>query len=149
MIDAEIVLRFFAFRDREFVKGSVRSILDEAMKRHRNISQATYGEFRKSFRRSLRTALKVFGEDAFKIEGSDGKKRLSRPLFDAVMVAFDKHLDHRDQVIAKAKPIRESILGFTQPDHEKYPLLVGRANTADAIKSRIDLISKVVAKAIK
>jgi Protein of unknown function DUF262 len=149
MLDIEIVLRFFAFRESEHVRGGVKTILDGAMKRNRSISDAEAAILKKRFVDALDVCVRIFGQDVFRVEGEDGKKRLSRPLFDAEMIAVDRHMDNKAKIIARKSEIAAAVARIAQPKSTNYPLMVGRANTADSIKKRIDLVSAIVNRAIK
>jgi hypothetical protein len=67
MGDCQIVLRYFAFEDDKYVLGSTRSILDNCMARFRNADEVTINKKQKDFTDALDTAVKVFGDHAFRI----------------------------------------------------------------------------------
>ena len=148
MIDTEIVLRYFAFRSPKNVRGSVQSMLTETMKRHRNIDNEKKESMRATYKKVFSACLDVYGDQCFKIEGADGSLKLSRPLYDAQMVAIYRHRDRIEDILQASATIRRATTKATSPKSESYPLIVGRANTADAIKKRCRLISKIIEDAI-
>lgn len=150
MLDCEIVLRFFAFRDREHVQGSVKSILDNCMKRNRGLGQAEVDSLKGRFVDALQTAVQVFGATVFRLPPSGGRVKgsLSRPLYDAEMIAIDALAGQKAALIASAGAISASIAGLTKPESDAYDLIVGRANTAGALIKRIDKVKETVAAAI-
>lgn len=148
MLDCEIALRFFAFRDPRKITGSVRSILDRCMRENRYIEGNEAQVLRERFEASLDLAIAVFGDAAFRIYDGGQPTKLSRPLFDAEMIAFDRNLAHAETLIEKRAEIVVCIQQITHPNSEHYPLIVGRANTADAIKKRIDLVANIVLETI-
>jgi hypothetical protein len=142
MTDCEIVLRFFAFRDKEQIKGSIRSILDACMKDHRNLDDALRDRWRTEFLERLKLAKGIFGADTFRIEGENGRKNLSQPLFDAVMVAVDRLYARRTELLSQKAEIAAQLRRRLK--HEKfYELVVGRPNTADALKKRLDIVERL------
>lgn len=149
MADCQIVLRYFAFREPGHVIGSTRSILDECMSRLRNPTQALIENMKSEFEQTLDTALKVFGNRAFRAAASSGKRgRLSRPLFDAEMIAIDRLRSQKDKLIENRAAIINAIDGLTTEGSDSYATIVGRPNTANAIKARINVVEAAMREAI-
>ena len=148
MIDCEIVLRFFAFRKRSRIKGSVRNILDTCMKDYENPSSDEIEEMKDAFVTRLELAHQVFGDRTFRyLEENDGQWKLSQPLYDATMVALDRLYSNRRKVIAKKNAILKSLRRrLLRP--AVYAIVVGRPNTAKAIHKRIDLLEETFKEAV-
>ncbi len=139
MTDVEIVLRFFAFYDVDKISGSVRSMLDGVMKRHKGASKDTATKLKKDFLDALEVSIEVMGDMVFRIPNTaTGRHTLSRPLFDAEMVAFHILKNRKNEIIKNRTAIRDAILQLASPESEHYDLIIGRANTAAAIKDRIN-----------
>ena len=143
MMDCELVLRFFAIRE-TFVganRGSLRHILDNTMRKYKDISIEDMAEFSNLFSSSIDALIKLIGPNFVVLPGSG---RPSRPLYDALMVAASTILDPAsnsrfdDPVEVKKK--LASALG----NKEDYDTLVGRGNTVDSIKARIILAQKII-----
>ena len=143
MKDCEIVLRFLAFREAHRIKGSVRSILDNYMKENRDAPPSQIDDLQGAFLNSLRIAHAVFGQYTFRTRNSDGKWVLSQPLFDAVMVAVEKLAQHENKLVAHKQKALDALLAAMKRD-EVYEIIVGRPNTATAIKSRISIIYELL-----
>jgi hypothetical protein len=139
MKDCEIVLRFFAFRDPRQIKGSVRSILDNFMHTNRDALRPQIDEFRDRFLNCLRIAHAIFGEYTFRIRENKKKWRHSQPLFDAVMVAVDELAQYERKLVANKQEILGALLKAME-DEDVYEIIVGRPNTAKAIKLRISIV---------
>lgn len=150
MLDCEIVLRFFAFREREYVQGSVRSILDNCMKRNRKLEQEVVDALRERFVTTLATATTIFGDRLFRLPPTQGKAKgvLSRPLYDAEMIAIDNLIDRKEGMIARAAEIADAVTALATPESETYDLIVGRANTSATLLQRIDKVQAVIAATI-
>jgi hypothetical protein len=139
MKDCEIVLRFFAFRDQQSIKGSVRNILDDYMKVNRDAESRQIQNLRDAFLKCLQIAHAVFGERTFRVPNGNGKWQHSQPLFDAVMVATERLAGHENRLIANNEKILDS-LSAEMKKEEVYEIIVGRPNTAKAIKKRISIV---------
>lgn len=143
MTDVEIVVRFFAFRDKDAVSGSVRGMLDQVTKDNRNASEKQLLTFRHDFEDALDTCTKVFGDDVFRLppQTENGRPKLSRPLYDAEMVAMHLHRDRKEDIVRHAASVKAEVLGLAKVGARTYELMVGRANTAASIKDRIGAVS--------
>jgi hypothetical protein len=146
MIDVEIVLRFFAFRDEKKISGAVRAMLDDTMKELRHVDDAALAVLSEEFVTALSTARSVFGESAFRLPAAGEKKRgaLSRPLYDAQMVALYRLRNRKYEVVAKRETIASAVRALALPESPNYALMVGRGNTAQLIKDRIALVEKTI-----
>lgn len=144
MKDCEIVLRFFAFRDPNRIKGSVRNILDTYMKENKDAGKNEIERLRQTFSTCLRIAHKIFGSRTFRVDVK-GKWRHSQPLFDAVMVAIEGLADHERKMIAHRGKIRKALLEEAEKK-DVYEIIVGRPNTAKAVKDRISIVYKLLKK---
>jgi hypothetical protein len=144
MKDCEIVLRFLAFREPSRIKGSVRSILDTCMKENRDATPQQIDYLRATFLECLRIAHSIFGEHTFRVR-ANGKWQPSQPLFDAVMVSIEKLAQHEAKLVANRARIRESLA--QQMDEEStYEIIVGRPNTAKAVRARISAVHEILRK---
>ena len=148
MKDCEIVLRFFAFRKEENIKGSVRSILDRCMDNNRSLAPDEIDNLRRDFFGAISLAVDVFGANAFCLAPNErGVRYLSRPLYDAVMVTFDRLSDRRDE-IGQARDTIIADIDNALSDPTKYEVIVGRPNTAEAIRKRITGVFEIIRAAI-
>jgi hypothetical protein len=95
---------------------------------------------RELFVATLAKATALLGPNAFRMPSRDGQRMiLSRPLYDAVMVALARM---RDQwgVLLDSDAAINAMDQLKQPEAASYELLVARANTAAAIRERIQLV---------
>jgi len=147
MTDSEIVLRFFAFRTRSHVRGSVRTILDRCMADHHRADDSTItNELKDEFTQRISLATEIFGAHTFKYKTDSGEWKTSQPLYDAVMVALDRLWDHRSKLAAKRTAVVAGVAKLLE-DQEAFEVVVGRPNTAKAILDRIGMVEKALAKA--
>lgn len=143
MIDCEIVLRFFAFRDLAKIRGSVRKILDECMKTNRDASETQIATSREVFHRNLKLADAIFRPRTFQVQYADGQWRRSQALFDAVMVSLDGLIPHKKALIEARSSISKA-LAQQLKNKKSYEIIVGKPNTAKAVKQRIKIVSTLL-----
>lgn len=148
MADCEIVLRFFAFRDRRSIKGSVKSILDNCMKSNLRASADELNSMASDFNSRIALIHSMFGINAFRIKGDGGSTlKLSVPFYDGLIYACDKLFDQRVKLKANSKKIRER-LNKAFASRESYELITAKANTADSIKKRLTFVEDIFSRAI-
>ncbi len=70
------------------------------------------------------------------------------PLYDAVMVAFDK-LSERHADITNARARVTEAIETALADADAYSVIVGRPNTAEAIRDRINRIYDIIVSVIE
>lgn len=148
MGDCEIVLRFFAMLKKSRIKGSMKKILDSCMESHARDDEETIDELRDRFLTRLKIAHDIFGAGLFRIKRQGQKQSmLSIPLYDSVMVALDRLYEQRNPLRRESKHIKASLKTFLADD-DQYDLIVGRANTAGAIRERQDAIEDLLSEFI-
>lgn len=142
MIDCEMVLRFFAFREQKNIKGAVKTILDRCMAQNVALGDVQLTDLRNEFISRVDLAHELLGEGAFKLADPNGKKAsLSQPYYDAVIVACDRQFAQRVALRKKKVALKQKLVKATATV-ANYELIVGRANTADAIRARLDFVEK-------
>lgn len=146
MADNQIVLRFFAFRKKARLKGSVRSILDRYMADSKDISAARAKDLKGKFQAALTLAIDVFGDDTFALPAKGSKKR-SVPLYDAVMIALDREIENQAEIRKARNKIAKQLKAMLDSP-ASYEVLIGRPNTAAAIEDRIDSVQQIIRQAI-
>lgn len=140
LADAELVLRFFALRDAITNKrtGSLRRILDRYMDEHKNITQDEEAEMEAMYLALLSRLVELFEGEPFRLPKT---KRPSRPLYDALMIALSQSADLDLEV--KSKSVRDS-LAAALANEANYDVLVGRGNTIESIRQRVELASQIL-----
>ena len=141
MADCEIVLRFFALRDDGAIKGAMRNILDDCMWRNRQMTQLEGERAVNEYIARLELANDMFDGAPFEILREEGGlRRKSIALQDAVMIACDRLWEDRDR-LKNAGAAIQTALDELAVDEDAGPILIGRANTAQAIKDRLDMVT--------
>jgi hypothetical protein len=138
MADCQIVLRFFAFRRAAAIKGSVRRMLDNCMLENQHAPPDVIRKMESDFVARLNLTSKIFGNDAFVLPN---EQKHSRPLSDAMMIAIDRLWVHKTKLLAAKDKLQEK-RNYLLRRESSYEIVVGRPNTALAVKARIDLVEK-------
>jgi Protein of unknown function DUF262 len=145
MEDCQIVLRFFALREKGNIRGSMRSMLDRFMEENMEISQDKIDLMEKDYLSRLHLAKEIFKERVFRHEEEDGNWMLSLPLYDGVMVAIDRLWNKKDRLLAQKSKVVQHIDQLLR-DKEAFEVIVGRPNTARAVHDRMDLLVKAMSR---
>lgn len=141
MRDCELVLRFVALRDQEGIRGSMKAILDRSMES--TLSEEQAKELARDFRSRFKFLYDFFDQKPFRIPSKTGnREKISAALYDAAMVALDGLWEDRHNILADKENVLER-LNKAMNNGEEYELIVGRQNTADAVKKRIHLLSRI------
>ena len=140
MMDCELVLRFFAIREAVAgkVKGSLRQIFDKTMLRYGAFHEGQISLLKAEFLGTLERITNSLGTNFHLLPGDQP----SRPLYDAILVAAEANPDIDLEANAQAIRIR---LNSSLHNPEKYDILVGRGNTLESIKDRVELATVILA----
>lgn len=142
MDDCQLVLRFFAFLDSNSIRGSVRSILDNTMERFSSASADDLQNLSAQFQAALAAATSIFGEEIFTLPpNSNGVRRTSAALYDAVMVSLASRSDKYQVLIGRRHDVKSAI---DQLSANSSGLMTGRANTAASITARISAVGSAL-----
>lgn len=141
MGDCQLVLRYFALRESENIRGSMKSMLDRAMEREITVNEAE--ALKTEFEERLTYLYNLFGGTPFTLPPDDkGRVRVSATIYDAAMVAINDMWDKKNEISQDASAVRARMLE-TMIDETKITTLTGQGNTAKAVKDRIDLMRKI------
>lgn len=142
MGDCQLVLRYFALRDNNNIRGSMKSMLDRAMATKITESQ---GELlRINYEERFQFLFHLFDKRPFRLEPDDrGRRRISAAIYDASMVAIDDLWSKRDEISNDKLGVQERMKSAIQGQDTSI-ILTGQQNTANAVRERINLIRKIL-----
>lgn len=147
MGDCQIVLRFFALREEERIKGSMRSILDTRMEDWMQMDDGAVLSATKEYLERLEVAYNLFDKEPFRLTRGESSKP-SESMYDAVMIAIDRLWKDIDKLLSsKAEVGKRYWAALDTP--EKIEQFSGRANTASDVKSRINALTNMFSEAIR
>ena len=148
MGDCQIVLRFFALLDPEKIKGSMQKILNNCSKENMVLSPTQCEKLIDLYIECLSAAVVVRGKNPFDINSSAGHVKRSVPFQDALMCSLGRLSDEERKVVMDNHQLANQAIQALTNDEDKYDLLVGRANTSEDTKKRIDAVSEAIRSAL-
>lgn len=142
MKDCELILRYFALRDPKNIRGSMKSMLDRAM--DVKLTQLEADSATEEFKSRFKFLFELFDSKPFVLRSqTDQKERVSAAVYDASMVALNNVWGQRDAILADKEEV-VARMAAANADADKYEVLVGRGNTAEAVKDRIILLQNIL-----
>jgi Protein of unknown function DUF262 len=146
MQDVELVLRFFAYRQLEEVEqGRLRDFLDLYLKQGNLFPLAVLDQLEELFVETCDLIYNVLGDRAFylfrkrKNEAWHWFERPTKVLYDPLMYAFSRHLQHKESLISKSKKIEGELEKLYQLEADAFE---GRSTNQLDIINRRDLLDK-------
>jgi hypothetical protein len=142
MEDAELVLRFFAYRHIDKLSSPIDRFLDEYLKQANRFPDATIKNLRNLFIETISLIYSIFGETAFipPKEKRDNKTPL-KAIYDPLMQVFANNIQHKEILIEKSNSIRENLYSNEQllyiKKENNRPLFEGRFNNKKDVEARI------------
>nr|WP_154385298.1 DUF262 domain-containing protein [Aminobacter sp. MDW-2] len=147
MGDCQIVLRYFALRDEDRIKGSMRSILDDRMEEGMSMSDEEATAAEKEYYERLQVAYDLFGKKPFRLTQGETDKP-SESMYDAVMVAVDRHWANRHRLLEAGSKVQQRYWKALDTP-EKIEQFSGRANTAADVRRRIAAMTSLFGKVLE
>ena len=112
--------------------------MDKSMRQHASDDKPTILRLDEEYRSALKCLFDIFDGHPFVLPQTN---RPSRPVYDALMVA--------SAIVGTGVPVGRRIViqsNFSKAanDSKLYEVLVGRGNTVEAIKERVELAKKIL-----
>jgi hypothetical protein len=151
MEDVELVLRFFAYRQKlDYQKGALKEYLDKFLKLGNLKPKQLLDKYNKLFESTVYTVYEVLGETAFflyrrRVENWSWFNRPTTVLYDPIMFVFSQHLDRSNALIKRKVHIRGR-LGQFYKDH--YDSFEGRYTNRSNILERNRLFGNLLKEAL-
>jgi hypothetical protein len=151
MNDVELILRFFALRHTDNLKGNLKGFLDDYMRKSINFSSEDIHFLKVIFVDTIELAHQIYAEHLFQpfdAQKSQWKSKAYKAYYDAVMVGFSNHLAKKDILLTKkAKVIQETKNLFHNSTSSK--LFTGQGNRKTDIQKRISLFDEMLTQVIQ
>lgn len=143
MTDVELVLRFFAYRQRfSFRKGTLKNYLDKYLRyANFNYSTQTLEMLKNIFEETIKLAYDLLGTNAFHLyRRRNGKwswyKRPTTTVYDSLMFFLSKHLNKKEVLIENKKQIKQHFPDFYI---DNYNAFEGRNTNVNDVEIRVKL----------
>lgn len=141
MGDCQLILRYFALKDEANIRGSMKAMLDRAMRL--NIGPEQRVMLESEFKERFSFLYNLFDGQPFTLpEDENGRQRVSAAIYDSAMVAIDSLWQFKDEI----EQDKAAVVQRMEAAHRDVSLshvLTGQGNTAKSIKERIDLLKKI------
>lgn len=147
MQDVELVLRFFAYRQRaELQRGSLESYLDFYLEKGNYFPQDTLSRLEILFKDTIGLAFQLFGDSAFFLFRKSRNKwawyeRPTTVIYDPLMFALSQNLQHKTNLIEKKDEIYN---GLEELYQRNYLQLEGRNTNPSALLARDDIFMQYI-----
>ncbi|HLP52291.1 MAG TPA: DUF262 domain-containing protein [Chitinophagales bacterium] len=154
MEDVELVLRFFAYRHLDKLKGgTVENFLDEYLKQGNNFTPKTLGQLEYLFNETIDLLYSIFGESAFYLPSlKQNNKTPSKNIYDPIMQAFAKSVlrNEKQKLLDRSALVKQSLYQnieelFSKDGRNKY-LFDGKYTSRNEIYPRIQYFDAIIAK---
>ena len=152
MEDAELVLRFFAYRQIEKWEGvSLETFLDEFLLKGNFFAEEIISNYAHIFKRTISLIYSTLGETAFWLirkrkfkDGSEGEwkyyERPTKVLYDPLMYLFSNYIEQEELLLERKEQLKVKLEALYI---EKQEVLGGRNTNRNDVLSRIELINQV------
>lgn len=135
MEDVELVLRFFAYRQRLLHDQTALNVyLDEFLRHGNKFSSELLARYKTLFEETVKLVYEVLGENAFHLyrQRKSGWNWFDRPtkvVYEPMMYGFSQRLDRTTELLQQSEQIRAALPDFYQAN---YAIFEGRkVNRAD------------------
>jgi hypothetical protein len=145
MGDLENVLRFFAFRHIENMRGSQEKFFDIYMFKSKDFSSEDINFLSNIFLETLELAYEIYGDKLFHAYNVEKQKWENRPYkayYDAKMVSLSRFLPQAPKLIENKSEIVEKTMELFESDH--LGLLTGGGKTKEDIQKRISMYGEMI-----
>lgn len=143
MRDCELVLRYYALRMADNIKGSMKSMLDRTME-NMTLSRSDIDSWKSEYEDRLSFMYHLFDGRPFRLITDEGRhEKVSFGIYDASMVAIDTAWESRRQIEADKEGVQARMKSATLEEESRI-LLTGMKNTAGAIRQRINLMGRIL-----
>jgi hypothetical protein len=148
MSDAELVLRFFAYRQIDQWQGNTMEFfLDEFLKKgNEQFGDEVLNNLKKTFNDTVEFAYNLFEEKAFWLHRNREEKwfhyeRSTKILYDPLMQVLANNLKNKVGILAKKKEINEGLESFHK---ERYEAFKGRDTNKTKVTERIEILNQYI-----
>lgn len=152
MDDVELVLRFFAYRQRlSNQDGPLKSFHDRYLRQANLLPDNVLLELEKLFSETISLAEELLGEEAFylwrhRITGWGWYQRPTTVVYDPMMFALSQHLDKKAELLAKRQEVREHTKALYESEYEQFQ---GRYTNRENLRLRNELFFNLFSEILK
>jgi len=154
MLDRDFVTRFVAFyiHTPEEYEPDLDTFLNTSMNKLKKISDQKREQLKADFKKSLRTAWNIFGEDAFRkrYDKSDKRKPVNKALFETWNVVLCKlEEDEIETVIERKDILKEEFINLLNTDKDFERSITSGTGDKKQVEKRFKSIELLIKKVLK
>ena len=143
MGDCQLVLRYFALRNEDNIRGAMKKMLDRAMEVH--ITEEEAETWKEEFQERFAFLYHLFDGRPFRLPSDEkGRERVSAAIYDASLVAINNLWEVRHEIEANKGTI-QGRMSEAMNNTDNLIILTGQKNTAEAVRERINLMHSILA----
>ena len=148
MIDRGMILRFFAFLDKTYLKYKppIKQFVNHEIEENKNLDRAKEKEYREKFLQAIEMSKLVFGDKAFRryvpgskdnTAGNWATTRINMALFDIIMWGFANY--EKSQVVPHADEIREELVYLMSNDQDFIDSIMIQTSNLEMVQRRFEI----------
>ncbi|MEQ8222101.1 MAG: DUF262 domain-containing protein [Candidatus Eremiobacterota bacterium] len=154
MLDRDFVTRFVAFyiHTPEEYETDLETFLNTSMWKLKKLSAQKREQLKADFKKSLRTAWNIFGNDAFRkrYDKSDKRKPVNKALFETWNVALCKlEEDELETVIERKDILKEEFINLLNTDKDFERSITSGTGDKKQVEKRFKSIELLIKKVLK
>lgn len=154
MLDRDFVTRFVAFyiHTPEEYEPDLDTFLNTSMNKLKKLSDQKREQLKVDFKKSLRTAWNIFGNDAFRkrYDKSDKRKPVNKALFETWNVALCKlEEDEIETVIERRDILKEEFINLLNSDKDFERSITSGTGDKKQVEKRFKSIELLIKKVLK
>jgi hypothetical protein len=148
MFDVELVLRFFAYRQRLVnQKGALKDYLDRFLKQGNLFPEKLLEEYRQLFQDTVKLVHDALGASAFQLYRKRDNKwswynRPTTVLYDPIMFVFSQNVNNAAALVARGPALRSRLVDFYKSNYDEFE---GRYTNISNMETRNRLFGELVA----
>ena len=146
MQDVELVLRFFAYRQRIINQdGALKAFLDRYLQRANLLDELVLDELGEMFTKTVELAYDIFGGEAFflwrhRTTGWGWYRRPTTVVYDPMMYTLSGLLEHRSKLMANKERLLEDVKILYQQQYDQFE---GRYTNRENLRIRNELFQSL------
>ncbi|MEQ8188766.1 MAG: DUF262 domain-containing protein [Candidatus Eremiobacterota bacterium] len=154
MLDRDFITRFVAFyiHTPEEYEPDLDTFLNSSMSKLKELSAQKREQLKADFKKSLRTAWNIFGNDAFRkrYDKSDKRKPVNKALFETWNVALCKlEEDEIETVIERKDILKEEFINLLNSDKDFERSITSGTGDKKQVEKRFKSIELLIKKVLK
>lgn len=152
MEDRDFVTRFVSFyiKNPSDYEPDLDSFMTKGMASIKDTTPEFRAEMKNNFTKAMKTAIAIFGNDAFRKRQSyeDRRKPINKALFESLGVGFSKlSLEDTNKLIMKSQLFKDKFIELNKDSKFIYALSSGTGQK-ESVKTRFEEISRIINETI-